>query len=128
MILMITMVFFVFLPQSCIKQSVAHASFRVLRPSLAPMPAIMRSRLCGCLREAYIFVFLYFCILACVVVSGRLGSEPSVVASILQANGARLSHGKSFQNPFAISSPQFSDTPPFGSFSAHLVAGYNIIG
>ena len=62
------------------------------------------------------------------VVSGRLGSEPSVVASILQANGARLSHGKSFQNPFAISSPQFSDTPPFGSFSAHLVAVYNSIG
>ena len=121
-------IFFIFLPQSGIKQSVAHASFRVLGPSLAPMPAIMRSRLCGCLREACILVFFYFCIFASVVVSGRLGSEPSVVASILQANGARLSHGKSFQNPFAISSPQFSDTPPFGSFSAHLVAGYNSIG
>ena len=127
MILMIKIVF-IFLPQSGIKQSVAHASFRVLSPPLALMPAIMRSRLCGCLREACIFVFSYFCIFACVVVSGRLGSEPSVVASILQANGARLSHGKSFQNPFAISSPQFSDTPPFGSFSAHLVAGYNSIG
>ena len=45
-------IFFIFLPQSGIKQSVAHASFRVLRPSLTPMPAIMRSRLCGCLRQA----------------------------------------------------------------------------
>ena len=50
MILMIEMVF-IFLPQSGIKQSVAHASFRVLDPSLAPMPAIMRPRLGGCLRK-----------------------------------------------------------------------------
>ena len=75
MILKIKIVF-IFLPQSGIKQSVAHASFRVLSPPLAPMPAIMGSRLCGCLREACIlvfflffyfciFVFLYFCLCGC---------------------------------------------------------------